>query len=106
MTVIEVRFELEKETKGALRYQEIDENGDSRVDPSELIRTPYRRWFAHFRPVRVVGETTSLGRRVIKPAARLSEIEEHREEKLRTLSPPQNGRTKLTCCYCTVPLIP
>jgi len=40
MTVIEVRFELEKETKGALRYQEIDENGDSRVDPSELIRTP------------------------------------------------------------------
>ena len=43
MTVIEVRFELEKETKGALRYQEIDENGDSRVDPSELIRTPYRR---------------------------------------------------------------
>ena len=30
-------------SKGALRYQEIDENGDSRVDPSELIRTPYRR---------------------------------------------------------------
>src|SRR6516162_8969613 len=41
-----------------------------------------------------------------KAAARLSEMEEHREEKLGMLSPPQNGRTKLTCCYCTVnPLI-
>jgi hypothetical protein len=27
MPVIEVRFKLERETKGALRYQEIDEKG-------------------------------------------------------------------------------
>ena len=29
MPVIEVRFKLEKETKGALRYQEVDEKGES-----------------------------------------------------------------------------
>jgi hypothetical protein len=28
MPVIEVRFKLEKETKGALRYQEVDEKGE------------------------------------------------------------------------------
>ena len=28
MAVMEVRFKLEKETKGALRYQEVDEKGE------------------------------------------------------------------------------
>ena len=28
MSLIEVRFKLEKETKGALRYQEVDEKGE------------------------------------------------------------------------------
>jgi hypothetical protein len=29
MAVMEVRFKLEKETKGALRYQEVDEKGEA-----------------------------------------------------------------------------
>jgi hypothetical protein len=37
MPVIEVRFKLEKETKGALRYQEVDEKG-------EVIEQACRPW--------------------------------------------------------------
>jgi len=33
MPVIEVRFKLEKETKGALRYQEVDEKGKQSSKP-------------------------------------------------------------------------
>jgi len=43
MTVIEVRFELEKETKGALRYQEIDEKGEAIEQALAKIGTLYMR---------------------------------------------------------------
>ena len=42
MTVIEVRFELEKETKGALRYQE-DEKGEAIEQALAKIGTLYMR---------------------------------------------------------------
>jgi len=41
MAVIEVRFELEKETKGALRYQEIDEKGEAIEQALAKIGTLY-----------------------------------------------------------------
>jgi hypothetical protein len=41
--VIEVRFELEKETKGALRYQEIDEKGEAIEQALAKIGTLYMR---------------------------------------------------------------
>ena len=43
ITVIEVRFELEKETKGALRYQEIDEKGEAIEQALAKIGTLYMR---------------------------------------------------------------
>jgi hypothetical protein len=43
MTVIEVRFELEKETKGALRYQEIDEKGEAIEQALAKVGTFYVR---------------------------------------------------------------
>jgi len=43
MTVIEVRFELEKETKGALRYQELDEKGEAIEQALGKIGTLYMR---------------------------------------------------------------
>ena len=43
MAVIEVRFELEKETKGALRYQEIDEKGEAIEQALAKIGTLYMR---------------------------------------------------------------
>jgi hypothetical protein len=42
MPVIEVRFKLEKETKGALRYQEVDEKGEV-IEQAWAIGTLYVR---------------------------------------------------------------
>ena len=43
MPVIEVRFKLEKETKGALRYQEVDEKGEVIEQAWAKIGTLYLR---------------------------------------------------------------
>ena len=43
MPVIEVRFKLEKETKGALRYQEVDEKGEVIEQAWAKIGTLYVR---------------------------------------------------------------
>ena len=43
MAVIEVRFELHEETKGALRYQEIDEKGKAIEQALANIGTLYMR---------------------------------------------------------------
>ena len=43
MPVIEVRFKLEKETKGALRYQEVDEKGEAIEQAWAKIGTLYVR---------------------------------------------------------------
>jgi hypothetical protein len=43
MAVIEVRFKLEKETKGALRYQEIDDKGEVVEQAWAKIGTLYLR---------------------------------------------------------------
>jgi hypothetical protein len=43
MLVIEVRFKLEKETKGALRYQEVDEKGEVIEQAWAKIGTLYVR---------------------------------------------------------------
>jgi hypothetical protein len=43
MPVIEVRFKLEKETKGALRYQEVDEKGEIIEQAWAKIGTLYVR---------------------------------------------------------------
>jgi hypothetical protein len=40
MPVIEVRFKLEKETKGALRYQEVDEKGE--VIERGIVSLPFK----------------------------------------------------------------
>jgi hypothetical protein len=43
MPVIQVRFKLEKETKGALRYQEVDEKGEAIERAWAKIGTLYMR---------------------------------------------------------------
>ena len=43
MPVMEVRFKLEKETKGALRYQEVDEKGELIEQAWAKIGTLYVR---------------------------------------------------------------
>ena len=43
MPVIEVQFKLEKETKGALRYQEVDEKGEAIEQAWAKIGTLYVR---------------------------------------------------------------
>jgi hypothetical protein len=43
MPVIEVQFKLEKETKGALRYQEVDEKGEVIEQAWAKIGTLYMR---------------------------------------------------------------
>jgi len=43
MPVIEVRFKLEKETKGALRYREVDEKGEVSEQAWAKIGTLYVR---------------------------------------------------------------
>ncbi len=43
MPVIEARFKLEKETKGALRYQEVDEKGELIEQAWARIGTLYLR---------------------------------------------------------------
>jgi hypothetical protein len=43
MPIIEVGFKLEKETKGALRYQEVDEKGEVIEQPWAKIGTLYVR---------------------------------------------------------------
>jgi hypothetical protein len=43
MAVMEVRFRLEKETKGALRYQEVDEKGEAIEQAWAKIGTLYVR---------------------------------------------------------------
>ena len=43
MPAIEVRFKLEKETKGALRYQEVDEKGEVIEQAWAKIGTLYVR---------------------------------------------------------------
>jgi hypothetical protein len=43
MPVIEVRFKLEKETKGALRYQEVDEKEEAIEQAWAKIGTLYMR---------------------------------------------------------------
>jgi len=43
MPVIEARFKLEKETKGALRYQEVDEKGELIEQAWAKIGTLYLR---------------------------------------------------------------
>ena len=43
MPAIEVRFKLEKETKGALRYQEVDEKGELIEQAWAKIGTLYVR---------------------------------------------------------------
>jgi hypothetical protein len=41
--LVGARFKLEKETKGALRYQEIDENGEAIEAPGAKIGVLYIR---------------------------------------------------------------
>jgi hypothetical protein len=61
---IEVRFKLEKETRGALRYLEVDENGELIEQPWAKIGSLYVRKsaFGHGavypQTLRVVVETT------------------------------------------------
>ncbi|SRR6266540_1392421 len=43
MALIEARFKLEKETKGALRYQEVDEKGEAIEQAWAKIGTLYVR---------------------------------------------------------------
>ena len=43
MAVMEVRFKLEKETKGALRYQEVDEKGEAIEQAWAKIGTTQKR---------------------------------------------------------------
>ena len=43
MAIMEVRFKLEKETKGALRYQEIDDKGEAIEQAWAKIGTLYMR---------------------------------------------------------------
>jgi hypothetical protein len=43
MPMIEARFKLEKETKGALRYQEVDEKGEVIEQAWAKIGTLYLR---------------------------------------------------------------
>ena len=43
MAAMEVRFKLEKETKGALRYQEVDEKGEVIEQAWAKIGTLYVR---------------------------------------------------------------
>jgi hypothetical protein len=43
MALIEARFKLDKETKGALRYQEVDEKGEAIEQAWAKIGTLYVR---------------------------------------------------------------
>jgi hypothetical protein len=43
MPTIEVRFKLEKETEGALRYQEVDDKGEVMEQAGAKIGTLYMR---------------------------------------------------------------
>jgi hypothetical protein len=40
---LEIRFKLEKETKGALRFQEVDDKGDVVEQPSAKVGSLYLR---------------------------------------------------------------
>jgi hypothetical protein len=63
MPVIEVRFKLEKETKGALRYQEVDEKGEvieqawAKIGTLYLRKSAFERGAAFPQLLRVTVET-------------------------------------------------
>ena len=63
MPVIEVRFKLEKETKGALRYQEVDEKGEvieqawAKIGTLYIRKSAFERGAAFPQLLRVTVET-------------------------------------------------
>jgi hypothetical protein len=63
MPVIEVRFKLEKETKGALRYQEVDEKGEvieqawAKIGTLYMRKSAFERGTAFPQALRVTVET-------------------------------------------------
>jgi hypothetical protein len=62
MSVIEVRFKLEKETKGALRYQEVDEKGEvieawAKIGTLYVRKSAFERGSAFPQLLRVTVET-------------------------------------------------
>jgi hypothetical protein len=63
MLTIEARFKLEKETKGALRYQEIDEKGDvieqawAKIGTLYLRKTAFERGASFPQVLRVKAES-------------------------------------------------
>jgi hypothetical protein len=63
MSAIAVRFKLEKETKGALRYQEVDEKGEviepawAKVGTLYLRKSAFERGAAFPQLLRVTIET-------------------------------------------------
>jgi hypothetical protein len=63
MSVIEVRFKLEKETKGALRYQEVDDKGEvveqawAKIGTLYIRKSAFERGAEFPRSLRVTVET-------------------------------------------------
>jgi hypothetical protein len=60
MPAIEVRFKLEKETKGALRYQEVDEKGEqawAKIGTLYVRKSVFERGAAFPQLLRVTVET-------------------------------------------------
>jgi hypothetical protein len=63
MALIEVRFKLEKETKGALRYQEVDDKGEvieqawAKIGTLYMRKSAFERSAAFLQMLRVTVET-------------------------------------------------
>ena len=63
MAAMEVRFKLEKETKGALRYQEVDDKGDiieqawAKIGTLYVRKSAFERGAAFPQTLRVTVET-------------------------------------------------
>jgi hypothetical protein len=61
MALIEARFKLEKETKGAVRYHEVDEKGEieqtsAKIGALYLRKTAFERGEAYPQSLRVIVE--------------------------------------------------